>query len=76
MTKEHLRKCEWKPIVTTFTERPSKKWIIDIEEDIQIIGIKGWRMHCKERGEWKRITVKATHRRMQRQCKKELNCFL
>jgi len=54
---------EWKPIGTRIGVIPRKIWIADIEEDMQITGIKGWRKHCKEREEWKRITVKAkTHR--------------
>ena len=54
---------EWKPIGTRIRGRSRKRWITDIEEDMQIIGIKGWRKQCKERAEWKRITVKAkTHR--------------
>ena len=57
------RRTEWKPIGTRIRRRPRKRWIIDIEEDMQIIGIKGWRKQCKERAEWKRITEKAkTHR--------------
>jgi hypothetical protein len=54
---------EWKPIGTRIRGRPRKRWIPDIEEVMQIIGIKGWRKQCKERAEWKRITEKAkTHR--------------
>jgi len=54
---------EWKPIGTRIRGRPRKRWIVDIEEDMQIIGIKGLRKQCKERAEWKRITEKAkTHR--------------
>jgi hypothetical protein len=34
---------EWKPTGTRITGRPRKRWIVDIEEDMQIIGIKGWR---------------------------------
>jgi hypothetical protein len=42
--------------------RPRKRWIEDVEEDIQRMGIRGWRKLCKERTEWKRITEKAkTH---------------
>ena len=42
--------------------RPRKRWIIDIEEDIQIMGIRRWRRQCEERAEWKRITKNAkTH---------------
>ena len=54
---------EWKPIVTRIRGRPRKRRMVDIEEDMQIIGIKWWRKECKERAEWKRITEKAkTHR--------------
>jgi len=39
-----------------------KRWIEDIEEDIQIMGTRGWRKFCKERAEWKKITENAkTH---------------
>jgi hypothetical protein len=42
--------------------RPTKRWILDIEEDMQIMGIRRWRNQCKVRAEWKRITEKVkTH---------------
>ena len=47
---------------TRIRGRPRKKWIVDIEEDMQITGIRRWRKQCEERAEWKRITEKAkTH---------------
>jgi hypothetical protein len=53
---------EWKPIGRSIRGRPRKRCIEDIEDDIQIMGIRGWRKLCKEREEWKRITEKAkTH---------------
>ena len=53
---------EWKLIDTRTRRRPKKRWIVDIEKDMQIIGIRLWRKQCKERAEWKRITEKAkTH---------------
>ena len=61
--RTHKKILEWKPIGTRIRGRPRKRWIVDTEEDMQIIGIKGWRKQCKERPEWKRITEKAkTHR--------------
>ena len=36
--------------------RPRKRWIEDIEENVQIMGIRGWRKLYKERAEWKKIT--------------------
>jgi hypothetical protein len=53
------RVLEWKPIGTRIRGRPRKRWNVDIEEDMQITGIRRWRTQCKERAEWKRITVKA-----------------
>jgi hypothetical protein len=48
------RILEWKPIGTRIRGRPRKRWIVDIEEDMQIMGIRRWRNQCKE----KRITEK------------------
>ena len=57
------RMLEWKPVGTRTGGRQRKRWIADIEEDMQIMGIRRWRNRCKERAEWKRITEKAkTHR--------------
>jgi len=56
------RILEWKPIGTRIRGRPRKRWTADIEEDMQIMGIRRRRNQCKERAEWKRITEKAkTH---------------
>ena len=52
------RVLEWKPTGRRNTGRPRKRWTEDIEEDIQIMGIRGWRKLCKERAEWKRIAEK------------------
>jgi hypothetical protein len=53
------RILEWKPIGTRIRERSRKRWIVDIEKDMQIMGIRRWRKQCKERAELKRITEKA-----------------
>jgi hypothetical protein len=59
----HKRVLEWKPMGRRNRRRPRKRWIEDIEKDIEIMGIRGWRNLCKERVEWKKITEKAkTHR--------------
>jgi hypothetical protein len=56
------RKLEWKPIGRRIRGRSRKRWIEDIDDDIQIMGIRGWRKLCTERAEWKRITEKTkTH---------------
>jgi len=56
------RILEWKPIGTRTRGRPRKRRIADIEEDLQIMGVRWWIKQCEERGEWKRITEKAkTH---------------
>jgi hypothetical protein len=56
------RVLEWKLMGRRNRGRPGKRWIEDIEKDIQIMGIRGWRKLCKERAEWKKITEKAkTH---------------
>jgi len=56
------RILEWKHIGTRIRGRPRKRWIADIEEDMQMMGIREWRNQCKEIAEWKRINEKAkTH---------------
>jgi hypothetical protein len=53
------RILEWKPIGMRITGRPRKRWIVDIEDDVQIMGTRRWRNQFKERAEWKRIIEKA-----------------
>ena len=45
------RLLEWKPIGTRVRGRPRKRWIVYIEEDMQIMGIRRWRKQCEERAE-------------------------
>jgi len=47
-----------KPTGRRIRGRPRKRWVEDIEEDIQALGIRGWRKLSKERTEWRRITEK------------------
>jgi len=53
------RVLEWKPMVRRIRGRPRKRWIEDAEEDIQTMGIRGWRKLSKERTEWKKIAERA-----------------
>jgi len=53
------RILQWKPIGTRTRGRPGKRWIAGIEEDLQMLGIRRWSKHCKERAVWKKITEKA-----------------
>jgi hypothetical protein len=56
------RILQWKPIGKRTGGRPRKRWIVGIEEDLQIMGVRRWRKQCEERAEWKNITEKAkTH---------------
>jgi hypothetical protein len=56
------RIVEWKPIGKRIRGRPRKRWIVDMEENMQIMGVRRWRKQCEERAEWKRFTEKAeTH---------------
>jgi hypothetical protein len=61
--KTPKRILQWKPIDTRIRgSRPTKRWIVDIEENVHIMGVKRWRKQCEERAEWKRITEEAkTH---------------
>jgi hypothetical protein len=49
------RVLEWKPMGRRNRGRPRKRWVEDIEKDIQIMGIRGWIKLWKERAEWKEI---------------------
>jgi len=52
----------WVPIGRRIRGRPRKRWIEDVEEDIEMMGIRGWRKMSKERTKRKKITEKAkTH---------------
>jgi len=56
------RVLELKPTGRRNRGIPRKRWIEDIGEDIQVMGLRGWRKLCKERAEWKKITENAkTH---------------
>ena len=56
------RIVELKPMGRRIRGRPRKRWIEDVEENIQTMGIRGWRNLSKERTEWKKISEKAkTH---------------
>jgi len=50
------RILELKTTGTRIRGRPRNRWIVDTEEDTQIMGIRRWRKQCEERAEWKRIT--------------------
>jgi hypothetical protein len=45
------RILEWKSIGRRIRGRPRKRWIEGMEDDVQIMGIRGWRKLCKERAE-------------------------
>ena len=42
------RILEWKPVGRRIRGRPRKRWIEDVEEDIQTMGIRGWRKLSKD----------------------------
>jgi hypothetical protein len=53
---------EWKPTGRRIRGRPRKRWIENTEEDIQSMGIRGWRKLSRKRTEGRRLTEKAkTH---------------
>ena len=49
----HRGMLEWKTMDRRIRGRPRKRWIEDVEEDIQTMRIRGWRKLSKERTEWK-----------------------
>jgi len=52
------RILQWKPIGTKTRGIPRKRWIVGIEEDLQIMGVRRWRKQCEERAQWKKIIEK------------------
>ena len=50
------RVLEWKPLGSRIRGRPRKRWMENIEEHLQTVGIRGRRKVCEERVEWMRIT--------------------
>jgi len=45
------RILEWKSVGRRIRGRPRKRWVEDVGEDIQTMGIRGWRKLSKERTE-------------------------
>ena len=39
--------------------RPRKRWIDDVEEDLRLIHIEGWRRKARNREEWRRVCRQA-----------------
>jgi len=56
------RILQWKPIGTRIRGRPRKRRIADIEEDLQVMGVRRWRNQCEDGALWMKISEKAkTH---------------
>jgi hypothetical protein len=47
--KTPKRILEWKPIGTRTRGRPRKRWIADIEEDLQMTGVRRWKKKKKKK---------------------------
>jgi hypothetical protein len=39
--------------------RPKVKWLDDVQEDLQEMGIEGWRRKAQDRDQWRRIAQEA-----------------
>ena len=53
------RILDWRRIGTRIRGRSRKRWIEDIKEDMETMGIRWWRKQCEKRAEWKRIIEEA-----------------
>jgi hypothetical protein len=40
-------------------ERPRKRWIHEVEEDLKIMGIRNWHAVTKDSQEWGKIALEA-----------------
>jgi len=47
------------PFGTRRKGRPRKRWIDDVEEDLQTLGVRNWRKKAKRRDEWRQVTREA-----------------
>ena len=41
------------------SDRPKVRWLDDFQEDLQEMGIEGWRRKAQDRDQWRRIAQEA-----------------
>ena len=39
--------------------RPRKRWLDDVERDLQQLNVRGWRRRAQDRTEWKKVVEQA-----------------
>jgi hypothetical protein len=57
--KECLKIITTKMEGTRKRERPRKRWIDEVEEDLKIMGIRNWHAVARDHREWRRILLEA-----------------